>query len=177
MKIQINNDIELQQLKILDSEDIFNIIDSQREYLGEWLPFVEFTKEMIDTLGFVESIVNAPEEKFEYVFTIRKNDEFVGLMGFKSTDNLNKKTEIGYWLSESFQGQGIITQATEKLCEFAFKTLGMNRIQIKCAVKNLPSIAIPKRLGFLLEGIERDGELLSGNKFTDLVVYSKLRTD
>ena len=29
------------------------------------------------------------------------------MIGFKDTDKLNKKTEIGYWLSEKFQKQGI----------------------------------------------------------------------
>ena len=46
------------------------------------------------------------------------------------------------------------------------------RIQIKCAVENRSSSNIPKRLGFKFEGIERDGEPLIGNVFTDLEVYS-----
>jgi len=53
----------------------------------------------------------------------------------------------------------------------------MNRIQIKCASGNIPSKKIPQRLGFSLEGIERDGELLSDGKFTDLEVYSMLKKD
>lgn len=53
----------------------------------------------------------------------------------------------------------------------------MNRIQVKCALENKSSINIPKRLGFKFEGIERQGELLTGNIFTDLVVYSKLKSD
>ncbi len=32
-------------------------------------------------------------------------------------------------------------------------------------------------IGFKLEGIERDGELLTGGKFTDLEVYSKLKNE
>ena len=177
MRIKVDYDIELKQLEIADSADIFQTIDSQREYLGRWLPFVEFTKEQKDTEAFVESVVNAPEDRFEYVFTIRKNDRFAGLIGLKSSDKLNKKTEIGYWLSENYQKQGIVTKSVSKLCDFAYNELGMNRIQIKCAVGNKPSIKIPRRLGFIFEGIERDGELLTGNIYTDLEVYSKLKAD
>jgi len=50
-------------------------------------------------------------------------------------------------------------------------------VQIKCAVGNLPSKNVPKRLGFKLEGIERQGELLSGNIFTDLEIFSKLKNE
>lgn len=177
MIIKIDNEIELKQLEQSDSIDIFKTIDSQREYLGRWLPFVEFTKEITDTEKFVDSVINAPEDKFEYVFTIRKQNEFVGLIGFKDTDKLNKKTEIGYWLSEKYQKQGIITKSVDKLCDFAFNKLDINRIQIKCAVENKSSIKIPQRLGFKFEGIERQGELLTGNTFTDLGIYSKLKSD
>lgn len=177
MKIKVNDDIELRSIEISDSEDIFQAIDNQREYLGKWLPFVEFTKEKSDTEKFVDSLVNAPDDRFENVFTIRKQNKFIGLIGFKDTDKFNKKTELGYWLSEEYQKQGIITNSVETLCDFAFKELGMNRIQIKCACGNKASIKIPKRLGFKFEGIEREGELLSGNIFTNLEVYSKLKGD
>jgi ribosomal-protein-serine acetyltransferase len=177
MIIKVDSEIELKQLERADAIDIFKTIDSQREYLGRWLPFVEFTKKLEDSEVFVESVVNAPEDRFEYVFAIRKGKEFVGLIGFKGTDKSNKKTEIGYWLSEPNQRQGIITKSVEKLCDFAFNELDINRIQIKCAVGNESSIRIPQRLGFIFEGIERQGELLNGNVFTDLEVYSKLESE
>ena len=106
MTIQIDAETELKQLEKSDSKDIFKTIDSQREYLGKWLPFVEFTKEITDTKKFVDSVVNAPEDKFEYVFAIRRQKKFIGLIGFKDTDKLNQKTEIGYWLSDKYQKQG-----------------------------------------------------------------------
>lgn len=177
MIIKVDTNIELRQLEQSDSDDIFIMIDSQREHFGKWLPFVEFTKKLSDTENFVSKIVNAPKESLEYIFTIRKQGEFIGLIGFKDSDKLNKKTEIGYWLSKSHLKKGIVTKSVEKLCDFAFNKQGMNRIQIKCAVENKSSINIPKRLGFKFEGIERQGELLTGNIFTDLVVYSKLKTE
>jgi ribosomal-protein-serine acetyltransferase len=175
--IRVNEKIILKQIDLSDANDIFRTIDSQREYLGKWLPFVSITKEIGDTEKFIQSILDTPEEKREYVFVIHFNSKFVGLIGFKDTDKLNKKTELGYWLSESHQKKGIITQSLKVLIDFAFENLDINRIQIKCAVGNIPSISIPKRLGFKYEGIERDGELLSKNRFTDLKVYSRLKNE
>ncbi len=177
MRIKLDEETELRQLCLSDAGDIFEVIDKQRSYLGKWLPFVAFTKEISDTEKFVDSIVNASKDRFEYVFTIRRKDKFIGLIGFKDTDRLNKKTEIGYWLSEQQQGKGIITKSVAKLCDFAFSELSINRIQIKCAVENKASSNVPKRLGFRFEGTERQGELLTGNVFTDLEVYSKLKGD
>jgi ribosomal-protein-serine acetyltransferase len=177
MTIEVDKEIKLTQLEQSDAKDIFETIDSQREYLGRWLPFVALTREISDSKQFVDSVVNAPEGRAEYVFAIKKNNQFVGLIGFKDTDRLNRKTEIGYWLSEKFQKHGIVTKSVEKLCEFAFEEMGINRIQIKCAVGNKLSSNIPKRLGFKLEGVERQGELLTGGVYTDLEVYSKLKSE
>lgn len=177
MTIEVDKEIKLTQLELSDAKDIFETIDSQREYLGRWLPFVALTREISNSEQFVDSVVNAPEGRAEYVFAIKKNNQFVGLIGFKDTDRLNRKAEIGYWLSEKFQKQGIITKSVEKLCEFAFEEMGINRIQIKCAVGNKLSSNIPKRLGFKLEGVERQGELLTGGVYTDLEIYSKLKSE
>jgi ribosomal-protein-serine acetyltransferase len=177
MILKVDTEIKLKQLKHSDSKTIFETINKQREFLGVWLPFVEFTNELADTEKYVASIVNAPEYTFEHVFTIKKQNKFVGLVGFKATDRQNKKTEIGYWLSEQHQKQGIITKSVKRLCDFAFNEQGINRVQIKCAVNNIPSKNIPQKLGFKFEGIERQGELLSGNIFTDLEIYSKLKDE
>lgn len=177
MTLKINSEIELRQLEPTDANDIFNTIDTEREYLGKWLPFMAFTKALSDSEEFVNAAVHAQEDRFEYIFTIRKQGKFIGLIGFKDTDEQNRKTEIGYWLSEKYQKQGIVTKSVEKLCDFAFNEQGLNRIQIKCAVGNTASKNIPKRLGFKLEGIERHGELLSDGIFTDLEVYSRLKSD
>lgn len=167
---------ELCPIQYSDSEDIFNAIDSQRDYLGEWLPFVVCTNDIGFTKSYVDSILK--KKDFDSpTFTIRQNGAFAGMIGLKDTDMVNKKTEIGYWLCRQYQGQGIVTRSVEKLCDVAFNNLGLNRVQIKCAVGNHRSSAIPKRLGFVFEGIERDGEQYNENSFFDIEVYSKLKKE
>ncbi|MCL2561237.1 MAG: GNAT family N-acetyltransferase [Rikenellaceae bacterium] len=177
MAIHLFEDISLHSLVSGDVADIFETIDSQRDYLGKWLPFVALTRSVDFTRSFVDSVLNAPRDSFEPTFTIRKSGKFVGLIGFKSTDKANRKTEIGYWLSGPFQGQGIATRAVKALCEYAFTELDMNRVQVKCAVGNDPSSLIPKRLGFIFEGIERAGELNSDGIFRDIEIYSILKSE
>lgn len=177
LQINITEDIILREIDYCDARDIFTTIDSQRKYLGQWLPFVENTKTIEDTLGFIQSVKNRPDDKKEHIFVILYQHKFCGLVGFKDTDRLNRKTEIGYWISEPFQKKGIMTSSVRAMVSFAFNKLKINRIQIKCAVENHPSKKIPERMGFTLEGIEREGEQLSGHIFTDLAVYSLLRRE
>lgn len=175
--IPVDKEAVLRRLKAGDAKDIFRTIDSQREYLGKWLPFVHFTHSVEDSEAFVQSVLAVPEENMEYVFALMVGGEFAGLFGVKDTDRVNLRTEIGYWMSEPFQGRGIATRATKALCDLAFKDMEMNRVQIKCAVGNTPSSNIPKRLGFKFEGIERAGERTFEGGFFDIEVYSLLRSE
>ncbi len=174
--ITVNNNIRLETVKVSMAPVIFETIDRDRRYLEKWLPFVEFTRQVSDTENFLQSIVNQQEIKKDEVFSIWHNGDFAGLIGFKDTDWINHKTEIGYWIGEKMQGQGIVTACVQKLIHYAFRKLKMNRIQIKVAVGNFKSSAIPKRLGFQFEGNERAGELHQ-NKYLDLEIYSLLKHD
>ncbi|MDU1889244.1 MAG: GNAT family protein [Dysgonomonas sp.] len=171
--MKVSDDIILNPLSVDDIFKIFNTLNDEREYMREWLPFVDTTREVEDTASFVNHVLQTDEKQF----TISFQDKFVGLIGFKDTDILNKKTEIGYWLSQFAQGKGIITQSVNRLLEYAFNEMDINRVQIKVAVGNHKSRRIPEKLGFQFEGMERDGELLVDNVFTDIVVYSLLKRE
>ena len=174
--IPVNRNIRLEPVNLSMAPVIFETIDRDRKYLEKWLPFVEFTHQVSDTENFLQSIVNQQEIKKDEVFSIWYNGDFAGLIGFKDTDWINHKTEIGYWIGEKMQGKGIVTACVQKLIHYAFQKQKLNRIQIKVAVGNFKSSAIPKRLGFQFEGTERAGELHQ-NKYLDLEIYSLLKHD
>lgn len=171
--ITVDNDLQLKKIELSDAKSIFDTIISQRTYLRKWLPFVDYTRDIDDTIQFIRAVYRDDEK----VYVLNYQNNFAGLIGFRGTDYSNKKIEIGYWLSEPFQKKGIVTNAVKALVQFAFTELKMNRVEINCAVGNEASKRIPQRLGFILEGIERDGELLSDGKFVDLEHYSLLKSD
>lgn len=160
---------ELQPVTGADAPDIFRTIDTQRAYLGRWLPFVAVTQREEQTAEVIRGMIG--DQALNPVFTIRDNGNFAGLIGFKSTDFKARTTEIGYWLNEAYQRQGLMTRAVETLCREAFDRRGIDRIEIRCALQNLPSNRIPQRLGFRLDRVEVRGEMLSDGSCTDLNVY------
>jgi ribosomal-protein-serine acetyltransferase len=83
---------------------------------------------------------------------------------------------IGYWLAAPWQGKGIMTTACAALIDHAFKELKLHRVEIRCATGNARSRAIPERLGFVKEGVIRQGEWVN-DRFLDLAVYGMLATD
>ncbi|MDR3651619.1 MAG: GNAT family protein [Paludibacter sp.] len=174
IELKVNNDIYLKETELEDAEIIFQTINNEREYLSEWLPFVELTQLISDTQNFLESV--SKNESNDLTFGIYFQHKFVGLVGLKDIDLDNKKTEIGYWLSELYQHKGIITLSCRTLIKYAFDEMNLNRIQLKAGTENVKSQRVAERLGFTREGIERDGELHSRG-FVDLVVFGLLKAD
>lgn len=172
-----DTEVILRTIRLDDAAAIYHVIDSHRQYLSVWLPFIPNIKSVDDEKAFISAVLAEPFEKRSLVFMIEKAGEFCGLIGFVTTDPANHRTEIGYWLLPEYQGQGIMSRSVRTLCEWTVKERNMNRIQIRCAVGNRPSNAIPLRLNFKLEGTERDGELLSSGQYTDINVYSILKDE
>jgi ribosomal-protein-serine acetyltransferase len=175
-KLYINEQVYLERLRLSHVEVIFEAIDQNREHLRRWLPFIDFTRKLRDTELFVRSIIEQPVGERDDVYVIWHRKDFAGLIGYKDADQINNRVEIGYWLVKDKTGMGLATLATQKLVDYAFRNMNMNRVQIRCGVGNDKSSAIPKRLGFQFEGIERDGER-HNRTYIDLEVYSLLKKE
>jgi ribosomal-protein-serine acetyltransferase len=89
-------------------------------------------------------------------------------------NNQSNCADIGYWLSESYQGQGLMTAAAVACIQFAFQQWNVERIEIHCGENNLKSRAIPERLGFVNEGISSIHPLVEVNgQMVQSITYSK----
>jgi RimJ/RimL family protein N-acetyltransferase len=59
-----------------------------------------------------------------------------------------------------------------------FLVRGLNRIQIKCDERNVASIGVAKKCGFLLEGTLREDDFSEfHNSFRNTHIFSKLKSD
>ena len=171
--IEITKTIVLRPTTLESTTDIYNAIISERNYLRKWLPFVDFTQQESDTLAYVQSVIDNQEAQY----SIYDADKFIGRIGFNHMDSVNHKAEIGYWIIEEAQGKGIVSRSVKELLTMGFTELNLNKVVIRAGVDNAKSRNIPKKLGFTLEGIERDGELLVDNKYTDLAIYGLLKRE
>lgn len=171
------SDYTIREATFEDATLIFEAIDKNREDLRIWLPFIDGLKSVADEQGFLQSVLAVPYEQRDPVYILEQGKAICGLAGFHFSDAPNRRTEIGYWLLPAYRGKGIVTNTVRYLCQWAVRERNMNRIQIRCAVGNIPSNAVPKRLGFTLEGTEREGELLTSGEYVNVNVYSILKKE
>jgi len=176
MKIKADKNIILHTIRIKSAKEIFTCVDNSRKFLGEWLPFVDYTKTYKDTEAYIKSLKSSRGATKDLVFEIRYKDRLAGLIGMKEIDLVSNKAEIGYWLGKEYVGRGIMTRSCKALIDYSFDELKLNRLHIRCGVENIRSCNIPKQLGFTFEGIERHGEFMHG-KYRDLKIYSLLRKE
>ena len=178
ISFEIRPDISLREVTIEDATAIYHAIDTHRDYMRTWLPFVDNLKSAADEESFLKGVLSVPADSYEPIFGIwNKQNEICGLVGFHFSDFANHRTEIGYWLLPEYQHQGIMTACVRRLCQWAVEAKDIKRIQIRCATGNTASNGIPVRLGFRLEGTERAGELLASGEYADIHVYSILKEE
>jgi ribosomal-protein-serine acetyltransferase len=169
----IRDGVHLRLLEERHAPEIFAVVDRDRAYLREWLPWVDPTTGVGDTLQFIKTTLEQFAHDEGLTVGIWCGDEFAGTIGTHKIDWLNRKVEIGYWIASKFQGRGIVTDACRAVIDHVFKEWKLNRVEIHCAPGNAKSCAIPKRLGFRLEGVLREAQLLNGS-YVDSDVYAIL---
>lgn len=174
--IKVDNKIVLEIIVQEHAEPLLNLVNANRQYLREWLPWVDNMQSVDDFKAYISRCKSLHEEGSDYGLVIRMNNEVAGRVGIHYINRQNSCGAIGYWLGEAFAGKGIITKSCEALIKHGFTVLQLNRIEIKCGTGNYKSAAIAERLHFKKEGVLRQAEFVNG-KFIDLSLYSLLKEE
>ncbi len=158
------------------AQAIFEVVDSQREYLRQWLPWVDLTKNISDTQNFIKESMQHNTNGTRLTTFFMVEEKLAGSIGVVSFNKDNNSCEVGYWLNKELQGQGIMTKTCRRFIDHLFSVKNLNRIEIKVASANLKSQTIPERLGFIKEGTLRQG-LYMYKTYFDIHLYSLLRSE
>jgi len=83
---------------------------------------------------------------------------------------------LGYWIGEAYARQGYMTESLRVLLSFAFRELGLHRIEAACLPGNEASQALLRRLGFQSEGVARQYLRINGD-WRDHLLFARLADD
>ena len=174
--LKVDQNTELRLLKPEYTAEIAAAVMDSFDELSPWLPWVDADYSANVTRKFIQVAQQQFAEQKGLQAAIFVDNRLAGGIGFNNIDVNNSSAEIGYWLNTRFVGKGSMTRCCAALIEFGFEEFGLNRIVIRCATENTRSQAIPLRLGFTEEGVQREAEKLNG-KFVDLRVFSLLAAE
>lgn len=175
-RLRVDDELEIKVLQLHHADEVYRATIENKTFLSRWLPWVEGTFSSDDTLSFIAGELEKFAARRGMTFGIWANGVYAGNISFNTIDSHHRKAEIGYWLAERYTGQGIMTRACRALLGFAFGELRLHRVEIRAAVGNSASRAIPERLGFRQEGIVRGVERI-GDEYVDHVIYGLLEDE
>ncbi len=158
------------------ADEVFKLIDANREFLSQWLPWLDGTTSADDVRSFIREQLHRFARGEALHVTIFVDNLVAGVAGFNQIDTANETGHIGYWLADAYNGRGIMTQVVSDLIVIARCELDLQNVEIRCATDNKKSRAIPERLGFTHEGTLRRAEKVCG-QWLDHEMYVLSLTD
>ena len=155
-----------------NAEKIFNIVEQNREYLEAWQGHFGMLHSVDDVLKKLESRHTKTADNTGVMFGIYKNNNLIGRIRFFNAHDTT--CEIGYWLLQSENGKGFMTEAISALESKLFK-FGFQKIVLEIDAGNTKSEHVAQRNGYKLENrIPDDGYAKCIGK-CDTLVYVKNR--
>ncbi|WP_043264579.1 GNAT family N-acetyltransferase [Streptomyces sp. CT34] len=135
-----------------------------------------------DAERFVGTV--APEgwrDDTTYTFAVvtRAGGSLVGSMGLVRLTQLRspeRQAELGYWTAREHRGKGYTAEAARAVLRWAFRDLGVERMEWLAEAGNEGSWAVARKVGFQREGTLR-AKLVAAGTRRDLWIGSLLPSD
>lgn len=139
--------------------------------LRDGLPY-PYTKE--DAEGYIQAMLSADKSK-TFAFAITVDDKAIGSIGVFRCENIHSRTaEMGYYIGESYWGQGLGTSAVKQVCSFVFENTDIIRIFAEPFDYNKASCRVLEKAGFQFEGLLRKNAVKNGI-VQDMRMYSLIK--
>ena len=110
---------------------------------------------------FLLTQTNGPRAEFHLAAVDKFSNEFVGAVDLCAFAPW-RQGELRWGVTVNRVGQGLATEMSHAMLQFAFGTLGLHRVQAKCRAENHASRRIMAKLGMREEGVMRDNMFVRG---------------
>jgi RimJ/RimL family protein N-acetyltransferase len=162
-----------------DAQAVFEAINESRTHLRPWLPFADAHQSVEESRDWIIHEMAKWLLREDLIVGIweKSTNRYLGSSGLHPRNWRAGYFEIGYWLRSSATGRGYVTEAVRLQTDYAFNTLGANRVEIRCDERNVRSAAVAQRLGFVLEGRLRNDTVTPDGMLRNTLIFALIRTD
>ncbi|MFB3387477.1 GNAT family N-acetyltransferase [Flavobacterium sp. LAR06] len=172
---------EMVLLRPLEPTDIENLLEISINEPETWKYSLVGADGKENLINYVESALKAREEKREFPFIVfdKKSQKYAGSTRFYDIQLQYKTLQLGYtWYGSAFRGTGLNKHCKFLLLQFAFETLGMERVEFRADNNNERSIAAMKSIGCKVEGVLRSHMPTANSEVRrDSIVLSILKNE
>ena len=94
-RMDVEAGLELSLIGMDDASELFSVVDSNRIYLREWLPWLDGTKSIEDENSFISMSLEEYEKREGVIYAIRLDGNRIGTIGLNWIDWGNKGCGVG----------------------------------------------------------------------------------
>lgn len=143
--------------RIDDVDAIYDAVIESRLHVSKWMDWLTPDYSRETTENWVKLSLSAWEsgDAYEHVIVDENSQEVVGACGLNSVNKIDLVCNLGYWIRKSYLGQGAALEAVRQIRDFAFKEIGLARLEIVVAESNLASQRVAEKAGSIDEGLQR----------------------
>jgi [ribosomal protein S5]-alanine N-acetyltransferase len=152
--------INLRELSVNDAQDITRLMNYN---ISKYLYDFPDPYSVQDALNFIKRAHNDFESLSALHFAIEYKavsepgnnyPVFVGSIGLKNIDLIDKKANLGYWIGKQYWGRGIATECVKLIIKYAFSSseLGLREIIAHVFPENNASIRVLEKNGMKKKG-------------------------
>ena len=174
-----NLENERVKLSLLDLSNYKHLLPiAQQENLVQYSPSDISTPEKLK--DYVETAVDGYYHKTAIPFIIfdKTKNAYAGSSRYMNINWNYKVLEIGStWIGREFQGTGLNTHAKFLMLEYAFETLGFEKVEFRIDERNIRSRKAVEKLGATLEGILRKNVYLKDGFKRNTCCYGILNSE
>ena len=167
----------LRRMTVADALDAFDnwLSDPEVALYMQWdaQTDVEQAKQYIEKM-FVGKYEN--NTFYRWAIALKTDNAVIGSVGFEIHSERDSVADVSYGLCKRFWNQGIMSEALTAVIDYAFREVGVNRIEAFHAAANPASGRVMQKTGMKLEGHARQ-KYRSHKGFEDCDLYAILRDD
>jgi ribosomal-protein-alanine N-acetyltransferase len=155
-----------------DDERALYVLFSDPEMMRYW---GEPHDSLARTKAMVTTIIEAyrAQTGIEWGVTLKSTGELIGKVCHHRLMKAHFRSEIGYILAKAHWGHGLVHEALRAIIAFGFDALKLHSIEAQLDPKNVRSVRVLEKLGFVKEAHLTENYFVHGG-FIDTAIYSLL---
>lgn len=175
------NRLILREWRVDDRADLIEGLNDLA--VSQWLAYVPYPYTESDAEQWLkycaaESLKGIARASYEFAIELKAEGKAIGGVSVGNIDRTHSTAGGEIWLNSAYRGHGYGPEAFGKRIEFAFKTLGLRRLENGFFLGNSESFRMQERFGYRIEGLRRQAyRCMADGKLKDAYITGLLQED
>lgn len=142
--------LKLRQFNEEDAEPLCEVCnqDDILKWMPDWKCTVEQARESIKWFSSQYEKANKNTARIMLAVTLKENKKVIGMIGIGNKKEVDNEIEMAYFISKKYCNRGYMSEASQAISQWAFRTLHLDYLIAIVEIDNYPSQRVVEKCGF-----------------------------